>query len=319
VAVQWLNQALCIYQSLCLVDSEVLRNRHLRVAAKRCGQLKNTDHQEMNRQISNFLKYGIGQNLAEQLHKKGLSVTTVKSTSQKNLIEKYHISKIEVKTIKSAILRQPIDKVIIDKLLLNNNYTCCCCLGTKGKTFIIHHITEYEISQDNSYENLAVLCPVCHDLAHSKRALTLTIDKTQLLELKKTWENKCKVERFDYKTEPIHRFWMSEFSNFLDDYTLNYSIDLSLWEENGLTKGWFNITYLNRGNLCLQGEFEHPTTDADVDVELYFWGLKWNMRSTKKEKASIVMNYMFGDEIHWFSETEIAGVIPYELIFKMEK
>jgi hypothetical protein len=35
VAVQWLNQALCFYQSLCLVDSEVLRNRHLRVAAKR--------------------------------------------------------------------------------------------------------------------------------------------------------------------------------------------------------------------------------------------------------------------------------------------
>ncbi len=34
VAVQWLNQALCFYQSVCLVDSEVLRNRHLRVAAK---------------------------------------------------------------------------------------------------------------------------------------------------------------------------------------------------------------------------------------------------------------------------------------------
>ena len=38
VAVQWLNQALCFYQSLCLVDSEVFRNRHLRVAAKRYGQ-----------------------------------------------------------------------------------------------------------------------------------------------------------------------------------------------------------------------------------------------------------------------------------------
>jgi hypothetical protein len=35
VAVQWLNQALYFYQSLCLVNSEVLRNRHLRVAAKR--------------------------------------------------------------------------------------------------------------------------------------------------------------------------------------------------------------------------------------------------------------------------------------------
>jgi len=39
VAVPWLNQALCIYQSLCLVDSEVLRNRHLRVAAKRYCKL----------------------------------------------------------------------------------------------------------------------------------------------------------------------------------------------------------------------------------------------------------------------------------------
>jgi hypothetical protein len=35
VAVQWLNQALCFYQSLCLAESEVLRNRHLRLAAKR--------------------------------------------------------------------------------------------------------------------------------------------------------------------------------------------------------------------------------------------------------------------------------------------
>ncbi len=39
VAVQWLNQAVCFYQSFCLVDSEVLRNRHLRVAAKRYQQL----------------------------------------------------------------------------------------------------------------------------------------------------------------------------------------------------------------------------------------------------------------------------------------
>ena len=38
VAGQWLNQALCFYQSLCLVDSEVLRNRHLRVAANRYSQ-----------------------------------------------------------------------------------------------------------------------------------------------------------------------------------------------------------------------------------------------------------------------------------------
>lgn len=32
---QWLNQALSVYQSLSLVDSEVLRDRHLRVADNR--------------------------------------------------------------------------------------------------------------------------------------------------------------------------------------------------------------------------------------------------------------------------------------------
>jgi len=44
VAVQWLNQALCYYQSFCLVDSEVLRNRHLRVAAKRSGKCSLRSH-----------------------------------------------------------------------------------------------------------------------------------------------------------------------------------------------------------------------------------------------------------------------------------
>ena len=54
VAVQWLNQALCIYQSLCLVDSEPLRNRHLRVAAKRYVQAPKkplTDNESPNRPI----------------------------------------------------------------------------------------------------------------------------------------------------------------------------------------------------------------------------------------------------------------------------
>lgn len=41
VAVQWLNQDFCFYQSLCLVDSEMLRNRHLRVAANRYRQALN--------------------------------------------------------------------------------------------------------------------------------------------------------------------------------------------------------------------------------------------------------------------------------------
>ena len=35
LAVQWLNEALCFVSSSVVVDSFVLRNRHLRVAANR--------------------------------------------------------------------------------------------------------------------------------------------------------------------------------------------------------------------------------------------------------------------------------------------
>jgi hypothetical protein len=46
VAVQWLNQALCFYQSLCLVDSEVLRNPRLRKAAKRYSSIEKHGKEE---------------------------------------------------------------------------------------------------------------------------------------------------------------------------------------------------------------------------------------------------------------------------------
>ena len=35
VAVQWLNQVLWFHQNFCLVDSELLRNRHLRQTSNR--------------------------------------------------------------------------------------------------------------------------------------------------------------------------------------------------------------------------------------------------------------------------------------------
>ena len=47
VAIQWLNQALCFYQNSCLVDSEVLLNRHLRVAAKRYVQAENKQNMKL--------------------------------------------------------------------------------------------------------------------------------------------------------------------------------------------------------------------------------------------------------------------------------
>jgi len=49
LAVLWLNEALCINQSLCLADSFVLRNPPLRKAAKRYFKMTDGLHRLTNR------------------------------------------------------------------------------------------------------------------------------------------------------------------------------------------------------------------------------------------------------------------------------
>lgn len=100
----------------------------------------------------------------------------------------------EAKALKAAIVRKPIDETVLSSLLDRSNYLCNCCKGEKGLSFIVHHIEEYSMSQDNSYDNLVVLCPTCHDLAHrSDTQLTMSISPQELRYSKANWE--VEVER----------------------------------------------------------------------------------------------------------------------------
>ncbi|MFD2917723.1 HNH endonuclease signature motif containing protein [Psychroserpens luteus] len=273
----------------------------------------------MDKKLQNLIKYGLGQKMASYFIEKGLSVTSIKGNSKKNLIEKFGLTKIEADEAKNKISRQPIDKKVVNDLLLHNNFTCCCCLGNKGKSYVIHHIEEYEISQNNNIENLALICPVCHDLAHSKRALTLTISKEQLLKAKRTWEESCINKRGIKETYPLDQTWEAEFDYFDDNFILKYSMDLSVWQEKGKTKGYFNVIYLDRGNICLAGEFEHQTVEMDVDVNINYWFMNWNMRVSKKMTERIILNYGFGDQIIWICKNGVADIIPYKLEFRLIK
>src|SRR5690606_3915163 len=85
VAVQWLNQALCFYQSFCLVDSEVLRNRHLRVAASRYVPYYNeTAMTELIPTINEIIKYGLQPNLTTDKDERNTIL-------EKSLVEIYRL------------------------------------------------------------------------------------------------------------------------------------------------------------------------------------------------------------------------------------
>jgi len=51
VAVQWLNQSLCFYQSLCFTESEVLRNWQLTIPPNVMDKFKKTHNQKLIKKI----------------------------------------------------------------------------------------------------------------------------------------------------------------------------------------------------------------------------------------------------------------------------
>ncbi|MCJ7601650.1 MAG: HNH endonuclease [Desulfobulbaceae bacterium] len=145
--------------------------------------------------LNNYLKYGVSIDEANHFDGLGIPISTFKNTSNKNLISKYGLKLEQVKRIKKLISRQPIEDETLKLLLGKSNYTCNVCHGIKGKSYILHHIEQYSISQDNRYHNLIVLCPTCHDLAHRPGGLTSNLTEGDLIITKEKWEKQ--VEKQD--------------------------------------------------------------------------------------------------------------------------
>lgn len=191
---------------------------------------------KVSRIVSNYLNYGVPDEIATLLESKGLPLSTVRNTSKTNLRKNYDLEDHIIDLVKELITRSPIDDDDLYCLLSNSNYTCNVCKGIKGKSFIIHHIEEYSTSQDNSYRNLIVLCPTCHDLAHKENGLTNRITKEHLYKLKYNWEKEIsnsnasilgkagKIHEVDYVNIPriteliLHEYNKipdTEYSDFL--------------------------------------------------------------------------------------------------------
>lgn len=142
--------------------------------------------------VATLVQYGLARDFAQRVCDAGLTITSARATSIKNLIAKYGLSSVEALELRKCIDREPIDSDIASRLLLRSNFTCSLCKGQKGVSYVIHHIVEYEKTQDNSYGNLIVVCPNDHDLAHQS-GLTLRITTDQLRNAKAAWEREVEI------------------------------------------------------------------------------------------------------------------------------
>lgn len=147
----------------------------------------------MERLIRTYLRYGVPSGLAHKFAHQGLAATTFRTLSLSKLFQAYGVPAAEAARVKKLLARQPIDDDVLQRLLENSNFTCCCCKGVKADSYVVHHIVPYSRSQDNGYDNLAVLCPNDHELAHRPSPLVSGITADQVRASKASWEQTVRI------------------------------------------------------------------------------------------------------------------------------
>lgn len=144
----------------------------------------------MSKTFNALISRGIDSKLAKSLADKKLTLTKLKVMTIAELTDLGFTN--DAANIILSEPRPPIPADTVIKLLYESKWTCCVCRD-KSRGVIIHHIDEWNETKDHSGENLIVLCSEHHDLAHTKKDLTLNLSKTRLKEIKQRWLEEVKL------------------------------------------------------------------------------------------------------------------------------
>ncbi len=140
---------------------------------------------QKERNFQNILNKRIDVKLAQKLVDGRLTITKIQTLSIEDL-EDLGFSNSDSKLIKKKTTRQPIEHSVLEQLIKDTELKCCICQNIDSKSpVIIHHIEEYNVNQNNSYDNLIVLCLDCHGNVHTTRHISQQdYPKEKLIDLK---------------------------------------------------------------------------------------------------------------------------------------
>ena len=115
-----------------------------------------------------LLGYGLDTELIDRIARFGHTVELLRALSRKDL--RKHYTEDDVEKIKSQIERLPIPDDVIQKVLGISSGACCFCNdANSSRPYQIHHIDPYSETQDNSEENLLLVCPTHHSAIHANK------------------------------------------------------------------------------------------------------------------------------------------------------
>ncbi|HWQ93483.1 MAG TPA: HNH endonuclease signature motif containing protein, partial [Clostridia bacterium] len=115
-----------------------------------------------------LLGYGLASDLIEKIGDRGHTLTELRALSRQKLLGQY--TSEEVDQIKARIERLPIAEEVIDLVMAKAGGSCCYCEdGNNSRPFQIHHINPFSETQDNSEDNLLLVCPTHHATIHANK------------------------------------------------------------------------------------------------------------------------------------------------------
>lgn len=134
---------------------------------------------------------GFSSSQIEKIIESKLTLGKIKMLTDDKLSE-LGLSKQQIKDLRDEG-RPLIPFETTSKLLFESKRTCCICRDSK-KPIIIHHIIDWHISNSHDEENLVVLCLEHHDLAHTKKFLSLALKPDDIKDVKAKWIEEVKKQ-----------------------------------------------------------------------------------------------------------------------------
>src|SRR5450631_1535448 len=114
-----------------------------------------------NRTRMGLLALGFDTDLITRIEGHGHSITALRSLSRNALVLQY--DETDVTIILDRRVRKPMDEEVVQKVIDDSDGACCFCAdGNQSRPYQIHHAVEYSKTQDNSRDNLILICPNHH-------------------------------------------------------------------------------------------------------------------------------------------------------------
>jgi tetratricopeptide (TPR) repeat protein len=213
-----------------------------------------------------LFKYGIQENLVEKIIEKGYSKTSIQNISIEKLkSDGFEIN--EINEIKEKLKRKPILEDVLIDLIFKCGFNCVLC--SKSFPLVIHHIIPYEESQDNSFDNLVILC-VEHHLggAHAHydtgiQNITPSILKNLKERRMNSYGTLTDQTRVDIKSNITDQFKFDKSDKYNEEFS-RYSQTSSI----SLDKCSIALKY------CKDGKIQLEKMDYGKAIEIYEDGLK---------------------------------------------